>query len=69
MRKFLLALALAFVAIFANVQVVSAETEFKLNQNFDSITSGVPTGWNNLEGTTSASDYRWSSYSTGHSGS
>ena len=43
-------------------------TEFPWTENFNGITSGIPTRWDNSEGTTTNDSYKWSSYSTGHDG-
>lgn len=39
-----------------------------LVDNFDALSSGVPAGWDNLEGTTTDASYRWSSNTGGKSG-
>ena len=43
-------------------------TAFPWTENFNGITSGIPTRWDNSEGTTTNDSYKWSSYSTGHDG-
>ena len=43
-------------------------TEFPWTENFNGITSGIPTRWDNSEGTTTNDSYKWSSYSTGYDG-
>lgn len=41
---------------------------FPWTENFNSLTSGIPTGWDNSEGTTTTDSYKWNYYSTGHDG-
>ena len=41
---------------------------FPWSENFNAITSGIPDGWDNSEGTTSSASYKWTSYSSGHDG-
>lgn len=41
--------------------------EMPWKESFETITSGVPAGWDNTQGTSSAY-YRWSSYATGYNG-
>ena len=43
-------------------------TTFPWTENFNSITSGIPAGWDNAEGTTTTDSYKWSYYATGHDG-
>lgn len=38
------------------------------DEDFDGIASGIPSGWDNTEGTVSSSTYRWKYYATGNSG-
>jgi len=45
---------------------VTAETAF--SENFNSLDSGIPSCWDNSEGTTTDDSYKWSSYSSGQSG-
>ena len=45
---------------------VTAETAF--SENFNSLDSGIPSCWDNSEGTTTNDSYKWSSYSSGQSG-
>lgn len=37
-------------------------------ENFNSLTSGIPNCWDNTEGTTTSSDYKWSYNASGHDG-
>ena len=37
-------------------------------QNFDALTSGIPTCWDNSEGTTTTESYRWNYFATGYNG-
>lgn len=37
-------------------------------ENFNGISSGIPAGWDNTEGTTTYDSYKWNYYSTGHEG-
>lgn len=53
-----------------NDQVFSFTTPYimPLTENFDAISSGIPAGWDNVEGTTTSASNRWSYYSTGYEG-
>lgn len=42
--------------------------EMPWKESFEGITSGVPAGWDNSQGTTTSASYKWSSYSTGYNG-
>ena len=37
-----------------------------LEEHFTNLTSGIPTGWDNSEGTTTYETYKWSYYNSGH---
>ena len=37
-----------------------------LDEDFTGLTSGIPTGWDNSEGTTTTSSYKWNYYNSGH---
>lgn len=39
-----------------------------LEEDFNSLTSGIPNCWDNSEGTTTSSDYKWSYNASGHDG-
>lgn len=53
-------------AFFCVTEQVSAQVkEYKLNESFDALTSGVPAGWNVSQGTSSNS-YRWQSHAQGY---
>lgn len=41
---------------------------FPWSENFNAITSGIPDGWDNSEGTTTTESYKWNYYATGHDG-
>ena len=43
-------------------------SSFPWSENFNNLTSGIPLCWNNDEGTTTSSSYKWSYYYTGHDG-
>jgi hypothetical protein len=43
-------------------------TTFPWTENFNGITSGIPAGWDNTEGTTTNASYKWNSYVTGYNG-
>lgn len=43
-------------------------SQFPYTENFNSITSGIPTGWDNSEGTTTNANYKWTSSASGHEG-
>lgn len=43
-------------------------SQFPYTENFNGITSGIPTGWDNAEGTTTTDSYKWNYYATGHDG-
>ena len=49
---------------------ISFTTLFEMpwKESFEGISSGVPTGWDNSQGTTTSASYKWSSYSTGYNG-
>ena len=38
------------------------------NENFNSLTAGIPNCWDNSEGTTTTESYKWNYYATGHDG-
>lgn len=55
----------------ASVQFVTScgtISAFPYSENFDGISSGIPVCWDNAEGTTTNSDYKWTSYASGHEG-
>lgn len=41
---------------------------FPWTEDFNSLTSGIPTGWDNSEGTTTTASYKWNSVNGGHDG-
>ena len=43
-------------------------TTFPWSEDFNSISSGIPNGWDNTEGTTTTDSYKWSSYTSGYDG-
>ena len=43
-------------------------SSFPWTENFNSLTSGIPTGWDNTEGSTTTESYKWTYYSSGHDG-
>ena len=43
-------------------------TMFPWSENFSSLTSGIPSCWDNSEGTTTTDSYKWNYYATGHEG-
>ncbi|MBR3945990.1 MAG: fibronectin type III domain-containing protein [Bacteroidales bacterium] len=45
-----------------------AVAEFPWTENFNSLTSGIPSCWDNSEGTTTTDSYKWNYYATGHEG-
>ena len=53
------------VLFVTSCSVISA---FPWEENFDGISSGIPVCWDNAEGTTTNSDYKWTSYASGHEG-
>lgn len=61
-------LSVLLVALVA-VVFVSAQSVYRLNENFDAVTSGLPAGWDNSRGTTNNSAYRWASDGSGVGGS
>lgn len=67
MRNTFTILTLVLLALFAAVPAADAQL-FLLNEEFEGITSGVPTGWDNTEGTTTTTSYRWYSHANGHTG-
>jgi len=64
MKKQLLVLTL--LALLVAMRVNAA---FVLNEDFNSISSGVPTGWSNAGGTCTSSSYLWQSTTSGYDGS
>ena len=38
------------------------------SENFNGLTAGIPTCWDNSEGTTATASYKWNYYATGHEG-
>lgn len=47
---------------------VAGVKTFPWTETFNDITSGVPTDWDNNEGTVTTASYKWSSYFSGHDG-
>ncbi len=45
-----------------------AISTFPWTENFNSLTAGIPTCWDNSEGTTTTESYKWNYYATGHDG-
>jgi hypothetical protein len=45
-----------------------AISTFPWTENFNSLTAGIPTCWDNSEGTTTALNYMWNYYASGHEG-
>lgn len=43
-------------------------TSFPWTETFNGLTSGIPDGWDNSEGTTTNESYKWTSYASGHDG-
>lgn len=43
-------------------------TSFPWSEDFSGITSGIPAGWDNSEGTTTTESRKWNYYSSGHQG-
>ncbi len=43
-----------------------AVVDFPWTENFNGINSGIPSCWDNSEGTTTNNSYKWSYYATGH---
>ncbi len=39
-----------------------------IDEDFTGLTSGIPTGWDNSEGTMTNNSYKWNYYATGHEG-
>ena len=39
-----------------------------VDEDFTGLTSGIPTGWDNSEGTMTNNSYKWNYYATGHEG-
>jgi len=65
-RLHLLAVTLLLCCIA--IAPVMAQSTVGISEDFDGITTGVPTNWNNSDGTTTVNSNKWSSYSTGYSG-
>jgi hypothetical protein len=53
---------------WSNGKSFTTRCEMPWKESFEGITSGVPAGWDNSQGTTSTASYKWSSYSTGYNG-
>ena len=45
-----------------------AITSFPWIENFNSLTAGIPSCWDNSEGTTTTESYKWNYYASGHEG-
>ena len=43
-------------------------TTFPWIENFNSLTAGIPSCWDNSEGTTTTESYKWNYYASGHEG-
>ena len=43
-------------------------TSFPWIENFNSLTAGIPSCWDNSEGTTTTESYKWNYYASGHEG-
>ena len=54
----------------ADTLIAKVTTAFPMpfSEDFNSLTSGIPAGWDNSEGTTSDASYKWAYYATGHDG-
>lgn len=63
-KKRLLQYAILLVA-WLTVPWTAHSLEY-LNETFDALTTGVPTGWDNSKGTTTNSAYRWQSHESGY---
>ncbi len=44
----------------------AASLDATFEEHFTGLTSGIPTGWDNSEGTTTTDSYKWSYYNSGH---
>lgn len=45
-----------------------AKRSMPFSENFDALTEGIPTCWDNSEGTTTTPSYKWNSNANGHEG-
>ena len=41
-------------------------TTFPWSEDFNSLTAGIPDGWDNADGTTTSASYKWTYYNDGH---
>ena len=57
MKRFYLIVVLAFVSLY-----VSAQELDLLNEDFDDVTLGIPTGWDNSDNTLTNTMYNWQYY-------
>lgn len=55
----------ASISFTTECDVISA---FPWEENFNSLTAGIPACWDNAEGTTTTESYKWNSYESGHEG-
>ncbi len=53
---------------FVTVQTDCGAVPMPFEENFNSLTSGIPVCWSNSEGTTTYASHRWKYYANGHSG-
>lgn len=67
-RASVLAVTAVLIALFATPVRAVGQTVYRLNESFDAITSGVPSGWDNTVGT-SSERYRFASADGGYGGS
>lgn len=53
---------------FVTVQTDCGAVPMPFDENFNSLTSGIPVCWSNSEGTTTYASHRWKYYANGHTG-
>ena len=49
-----------------NYRTAAGNNASMLNEDFTGLTSGIPAGWDNSEGTTTYSSYKWNYHNSGH---
>ncbi|MBP5341075.1 MAG: choice-of-anchor J domain-containing protein [Bacteroidales bacterium] len=54
--------------VFVTFRTACAAFAMPFAENFNTLTSGIPSCWDNSEGTTTSASYKWNYYATGHDG-
>ena len=58
----------SILSTFTLCSTISVTPNEPFTEDFNTLSEGIPSCWNNDEGTTSTSDYRWNYYEAGESG-